>query len=602
MSNPVAKNPLRTRQDVENAAVSLLAPLADLLSPGKARLDLGHTGAVYPKAIAEMEAYSRALWAIVPMLMGKCEGVAPFWTLWKEGLKNGTDPTHPEYWGTIGDKDQRMVEMAVMGMGLCFIPETFFLEFSQEVQKNIHSWLWQINEFDMPTNNWRFFRVLVNTGFLLNDLPYSQSRLEEDFGYIESHYEGDGWYYDYFDQREYYTFWAYHYYGLLYAKVMEKRDKQRSETYRERARVLAPRFALWFDKQGNALPYGRSLTYRFAESAFFAALAFDGQETKEVDYGVMKGILLNNMRQWFSRPIFTRDGILTIGYGYPNLNMAEGYNAPGSPYWALKAFLVLALPQSHPFWQAEEKPFLTEKVQFLEEHGRLLLTMAKDGSHVQAFQAGNHAQGHAHDDAKYEKFCYSTAFAFSVPKSSTLLMRGAYDSMLAFSQDGKMWHPRYGVETFDIKEDRVTCTWKPFLGVHVDTTLYPVGEWHIRIHRIVSNQPLLAAEGGYAFPPEEGEMRATTEENQGEARVYAPWGSSGIIGLKGYESAEILTVEPNTNILYPRSVIPTLHANIPVGETVLVCMVLGAKTQGEEKWKKRPGEENVYAAMGKGSL
>ena len=46
--------------------------------------------------------------------------------------------------------------------------------------------------------------------------------------------------------------------------------------------------------------------------------------------------------------------MLSIGYGYPNLFMCESYNSAGSPYWALKAFLPLALPEDHPFWTAEE--------------------------------------------------------------------------------------------------------------------------------------------------------------------------------------------------------------------------------------------------------
>ena len=42
--------------------------------------------------------------------------------------------------------------------------------------------------------------------------------------------------------------------------------------------------------------------------------------------------------------MFDRDGILTIGYCYPQMYMAERYNAPGSPYWGMKSFLLLALP------------------------------------------------------------------------------------------------------------------------------------------------------------------------------------------------------------------------------------------------------------------
>ena len=60
----------------------------------------------------------------------------------------------------------------------------------------------------------------------------------------------------------------------------------------------------------------------------------------------MKGIIVRNLNWWLARPIFDRDGVLTIGYGYPQQYMAEQYNAPGSPYWGLKVFLLLALPDA----------------------------------------------------------------------------------------------------------------------------------------------------------------------------------------------------------------------------------------------------------------
>ena len=44
--------------------------------------------------------------------------------------------------------------------------------------------------------------------------------------------------------------------------------------------------------------------------------------------------------------------------------MSEDYNSAQSPYWALKSFLVLALPHDHPFWQAAEEPY---PAQFLEK-------------------------------------------------------------------------------------------------------------------------------------------------------------------------------------------------------------------------------------------
>ena len=598
MSNSVQTNPLRTRTDFEQAALALLHPLEGLLSPGCARLHLGDTGAVYPDAVAEMEAYSRVLWALVPLIAGGSVAAKPLWEKWRTGLQNGTDLAHPEYWGELFDSDQRMVEMAAISLGLMLTPEDFFLSFSAEVQGNIHRWLDQINAFNMPVNNWRFFRVLVNTAFRMLNLPYNQARLDEDFGLIEDHYEDHGWYFDYENQREYYTHWAYHYYGMVYSVIMAEREPERAELFRERTRQIAPRFAAWFNAEGEGLPYGRSLTYRFAQVSFFAAMAYAGITAPGMDWGVIKGFLMRNIRKWCTRPIFTRDGILTIGYVYPSLLMAEGYNAPGSPYWALKAFLPLALPADHPFWTCEEKPY-TPPAFLREEHGRMLIVRDEENLHVQAFPAGNHAEGHAHDDAKYEKFAYSTAFGFSVPKSVKMLMRGAFDSMLAFSDDGLTWCSCYGYESFSIGEDRVSRVWHPFADVTVSTEIIPMGDWHVRVHRITTPRPLYAAEGGYAIQRERGSEKPQIIVEDRRCAVLSDWGVSGIVALSGYGKPEVLATEPNTNLMASRALLPTLHAQLPAGEHLLVCAVLGAVVKGEIKWANLPEEVNLYAKLGK---
>lgn len=596
MGNPVQNNPLRTRADVERAAVQLIEPLLPILSPGCARLHLGDTGAVYPDDIAQMEAYSRILWAIVPMLAGNCKSVEPLWKQWRQGLINGADPAHPEYWGTVTDYDQRLVEMAVMGMAMCLVPQRFYFDLPEDAQRNVYAWLDQINAHDMPKNNWIFFRVLVNTGFLLCGLPYPKERLEADLALIEEHYEGDGWYFDYFNQREYYTLWAFHYYGLVYARAMKDKDPERSARFIERAKLISGDFACWFDSSCEALPYGRSLTYRFAQGAFFAAMALGEAPTERVDYGVMKHLLLGNMRKWFRKPIFTRDGVLTIGYGYPSLLMAEGYNAPGSPYWAMKVFACLALPPEHPFWQAEEKPFQAPQ-KSLQPHARLLVCRSADGSHVTAYEAGNHAHEHSHDEAKYEKFVYSTVFGFSVSKAQKLLKDGAFDSMLALSEDGDTWHPRYGCERFELKEDAVTSVWHPFAGVTVESRIIPMGEWHVRVHKVHSDRPLYVAEGGFAIA-RDGQAQPVQHTDERSAVVIAPWGVSGVRALRGFERGEIVMPEPNTNLMVPRTLLPTLTGHIDVGDTVLASAVLGTLTGGEKLWNDLPKEAKQYAELG----
>lgn len=96
--------------------------------------------------------------------------------------------------------------------------------------------------------------------------------------------------------------------------------------------MIAKDFIHFFDPSGACIPFGRSLTYRFACASFWGALAFaDVDLPGGLSWGVVKGVYLRHLRWWFSRPeIFNSDGTLTIGWAYPNLNMAEAYNSPST--------------------------------------------------------------------------------------------------------------------------------------------------------------------------------------------------------------------------------------------------------------------------------
>jgi hypothetical protein len=73
---------------------------------------------------------------------------------------------------------------------------------------------------------------------------------------------------------------------------------------------------------GAAIPFGRSLTYRFACGGFFAALAVaevPDMPTPLSSAGAAKGFLLRHLRWWasHSEDIFYPDGTMNIGYLYP---------------------------------------------------------------------------------------------------------------------------------------------------------------------------------------------------------------------------------------------------------------------------------------------
>lgn len=174
------------------------------------------------------------------------------------------------------------------------------------------------------------FRVLIQAAFRRMGLAWDAQQLEADLARLEGWYLGGGWYCDGEPtQVDYYIPFGMHFYGLIYAWCMEKEEPERSRRLKERAAAFAVDYLYWFEDGGRAVPFGRSLTYRFGRSAFFAALAFAGVEA--LPWGVVKSRLLGNLRDWFAQPIFTADGLLTVGYGYPNLCMSENYNAPGFP-------------------------------------------------------------------------------------------------------------------------------------------------------------------------------------------------------------------------------------------------------------------------------
>lgn len=52
---------------------------------------------------------------------------------------------------------------------------------------------------------------------------------------------------------------------------MSYEDKQRCELIKDRAMTFAKTFIYWFADNGEAVPYVRSLTYRFAQCAFWSA-------------------------------------------------------------------------------------------------------------------------------------------------------------------------------------------------------------------------------------------------------------------------------------------------------------------------------------------
>lgn len=567
--NITADNPLKSRSDLTRWVNEILNAVTPYFKNNCSRVDLANFTAHYGQRVASMEAFSRLLWGAAPLLAG---GQPPEeMARYAEVIKRGVNPDHCDYWGSINpDVDQRVVEMAAYGVMLALNHEVLFTYFREEEQQQLWRWLKQSETAVTPDNNWHFFPILVQVGFHCSGMPVNQAVIERNFAAMERYWLGDGWYSDGPDRpRDYYISMAFHFYGLIYARLMSDTDPQRCAELRRRAERFAADFIHFFDDEGAAIAYGRSLTYRFAQAAFWSAAAFSGLEA--FSPGIIKGIILRHLRWWMRQHPFDRDGVLSVGYGYPNMVMAEEYNAPGSPYWALKTVLVLALGEESAFWQAEELPLPARNTPHAVPHASQLLVHQQN--HLWMLCSGpTDPKNFVNTEAKYCKFAYSARFAFNCERGRFGLSHASPDSMLLFSEHDDYWRGRH--ESLESRTfDNALCSrWQPWPDVRVESRLVALGEWQVRIHQIQTPRALACCEGGFSLS-----NRPLPESYTGEgiSQLKNRDDLSTILCLNPQpRKGEVVLTPPNSNLLFAdRAAVPVLRGDLAPGAHVLVCAI-----------------------------
>lgn len=84
---------------------------------------------------------------------------------------------------------------------------------------------------------------------------------------------------------------AIQYLQLLYSRLAADTDPVQAEEYHNRARMYVSDFVHYFDPEGRAITFGRSLTYRWAMVASWGSVVFaDVELPAPLSWGVVKGI------------------------------------------------------------------------------------------------------------------------------------------------------------------------------------------------------------------------------------------------------------------------------------------------------------------------
>lgn len=582
-ANPIAGNPCATRADIQRAVLDLHEPLLPHTSDGGARVRLGSFGAGFERSSAELEGFARPLYGAVPLTVGG--GGFPHWDRVVDGLANGSDPDHPEYWGAVlRGADQRMVEQAAIGLTLAFCPDETWGRLDTRARQNLVAWLHGIFEHDPVGNNWQFFRVLVALGLERVDAPVDHDAVERSLTLLDTYRRGAHWYVDGdFDNVDYYVPMAFHTYGLMYAAAnrLGLGDDRVAEEYRERAAGFADDFQWWFGPDGAAIAMGRSLTYRFATASFWGALAWADAEP-DIGWGAARGHWLRHLRWWTDKPISDRDGVLSVGYGYDNRMLCESYNSAGSPYWAMKAFTGLAAPANHPFWTDPESDAPPTAVPITIPDIGWVVTRDDEQAVALIGRPGFDFDAPEQASAKYRKLAYSSAFALA-GDCPDFFGRFSTDSMLALTDDDGNRRVRVGIDAAGTEDSMVWSTWRPFRDVRVDTVTWFVGEStaHSRIHRIRNGRAVSTVESGFAVGYEEDDVAPMTLRADLAPGTAAITGSDGTTLVHSSDAERAVAVEnlaTNAHLVHPRVAVPVLRKRLEPGDHLLTATVFASRS------------------------
>ena len=604
--NPVAGNKLQTRDDVAESVRQIFSPLLPFFSAGKARVQIDASTSTWDRAACDLEGFARPLFGIAPLVAGG--GRFNHWDIYREGLANGTNSAHPEYWGDVPDTDQRHVEAAALAYAILLCPDHIWTPLNEDAKRNVAAWLVMSRNGKHGSNNHKFFRILVDLALESVGIPFDNSGTELYLNDLESLYIDDGWYRDGEDpgdthRIDYYNAFAMHYYGLFYA-VHRPQDKRRAALFKTRAFLFARNFQNWFADSGANVPFGRSLAYRHCVVAFWGYLAVAGVEA--VSWGWIKGIYMRNLRWWASQPISRQDGIVTLGYAYPNQFIAERYLSPGSSYWCMKAFSPLSLSADHPFWTAEElsmgerqeiKAFSIPGMVFMHQPSHTTMLVSGPGTKQQMRGIPE----------KYNKFAYSSRYGFSVESDPLGFQNGAFDNMLALSDDGVHYRVREHYEEATLADDILFSRWRPWSDVEIKTWLIPGHSFHIRVHVVVSSRKLNTIEGGFAVPRADfdrdernahlhiAEVVCKSGDFSGIYDAFEPSIDGNPVSLL-QRKARVHAPHGNTNLMYPRTLVPQLRGEVQPGITCVYRCVVAAGIWNEEMrhtWTETPSIPTV---------
>ncbi|MGF1766989.1 DUF2264 domain-containing protein [Enterovibrio makurazakiensis] len=564
------------RRDTATILSTFISDQIASFCPESAAIKSASIHAHYDDKAQNLEGIARLLWGAIP-LGDEAPDVIEALRL---AVVNGVNPDHSSFWGEVTDFNQRCVEMSAIAFAMVDEETRFYLAMNEAERANLVSWLQAVTYIRIPNNNWHFFRVLILMALRHVGARFDMDVLRSDLREIDDMYLGDGWYRD--GQggcTDYYNPFAFHYYGLLFSRWTNTiADHYTSELnafshrFVQRAALFAKSFSLWVGSDGAPIAYGRSMSYRFAGAGVWSELANYSSALAQVGLCIedMRALWAVSLRWWSQQPILS-DGMLSVGFRYPNLIASEFYNSPMSPLLALKGFAAVRLPESHPFWQATESDI----------HQRDACVTLPLNKHIVARQNGMSTLltgspsaaelRNSHD--KYLKFAYSSAHGFCVESLRWIDQGFIGDNVFAFCHpETRAWLFRTSLQKSELLENTLLTEWTPFAGCVVQTTQWFADGIEWRRHRISSDADIDFIMSGYAV--DTWVKCIGGRECREQALVKGSARSSQLQLIEGQGEYDVMPCSPNSNLLFSQAAVPVIHGKIPRGKSEWLISVI----------------------------
>lgn len=363
-------------------------------------------------------------------------------------ILKGTDPKDPGYWGEPEPLSQ--VGSAI-SLAVYINPEVFWEPLSPIQKRNVLNYLQRHSFNQTYDNNHYYFHMLPVALLEKNGMDANKEHLTQMFRRLMGWYRGDGWFIDGGNRGfDYYNLWGFQ----LFNQVLFKYDQNWRDLFGAK---ITQTTNLFFEtlpylsgRDGGPIPWGRSLSYRFAGISSIAWAVING--TCTLPPGQARRIASGTLKYFWDHGCLGSNNLLNIGYWGTNASIAEKYLSPGDPYWATQGLACLLIPREDPFWNDVEEPIpadgaggkiavpgaqFTVRVSPLDGEARLFPVGQPFAQERNKWQNG----------AKYDQHGYSSFLGFCT------LGEGGGDSgagRSGYSYDGTHWFYRERAKAIQI--------------------------------------------------------------------------------------------------------------------------------------------------------